>query len=81
MSEALRMRNEGAGENKLVSLLTEDPDFKAVGITIDEIKELIDDKTWFVGNAERQIDAVKKKAHDLLTRYSDEAMYEPREIL
>ena len=81
VSEALRMREEGAGENKLVSLLAEDPDFKAAGITMDEIKELIDDKTRFVGNAERQIDAVKKKAQDLLTRYADEAMYEPREIL
>jgi len=81
VSEALRMREEGAGENKLVSLLAEDPDFKAAGITMDEIRELIDDKTTFVGNAERQIDAVKKKAQDLLTRYADEAMYEPREIL
>jgi adenylosuccinate lyase len=81
LSEALKMREEGAGENKLLTLLAEDPEFRAAGITMDDFQELIDDKTRFVGNAERQIDAVKKKTQNLLTRYIEEAMYEPREIL
>jgi len=39
------------------------------------------DKSHFVGNAHRQIMAVKEKAAPLLERYSREAIYEPGTIL
>jgi hypothetical protein len=39
------------------------------------------DKTHFIGNAERQIDAVIEKTKPLIEKYKDAADYEPREIL
>lgn len=81
VSEALRMRKEGATENNLITLLSEDPDFREAGITSQELRETMRDRSVFVGNALKQIEAVREKAAPILGRYPKEAKYEPGTIL
>jgi adenylosuccinate lyase len=81
IAEALLIRERGASDNRLLEKLVKEPSFKAVGITPEELRTVLRDKSHFVGNAHRQISAVKEKASPLLKMYSEEAKYEPREIL
>jgi adenylosuccinate lyase len=81
ISEALKMREDGLNENKLVQLLANDPIFIEAGVTEKELSAVISDYTHFVGNAQCQIDAVKLKAESILTKYKREASYEPGDIL
>jgi hypothetical protein len=75
------MRKTGSSENSLIKLLSEEPAFKEAGITEAMLGEVLRDKAHFLGNAGKQIDAVKAKAGRLLERYPVEAAYEPRDIL
>jgi len=79
--ETLRMRETGSKENRLVRLLAGDPLFKKAGIGEEELQGIFSDRPHFVGNALRQIDAVKKKTKPLLERHAQAAGYEPGEIL
>jgi adenylosuccinate lyase len=81
IAEALRMRQQGTRENHLISLLTQDPDFKEAGITADELNKTLKDRTRFIGNSYNQIDAVKTKAQHLIKRHATQAQYEPGDIL
>jgi adenylosuccinate lyase len=81
VAEALRMRETGATDNRLVELLADEPAFKAVGVTAEELRGVVRDRSHFVGNAYRQIQAVKEKAAPLLRKYGREAAYEPGAIL
>jgi len=81
VAEALRMRELGAPDNRLVELLAKEPAFKSVGVTTEELHGVMRDKGHFVGNAYRQILAVKEKATPLLEKYGKEAAYEPGAIL
>jgi adenylosuccinate lyase len=81
ISEALKMREEGSSENNLVMLLAEDTMFKEAGITEKELSAVLGDQIHFVGNAQRQIDAVKKKTASFLKKYAQQASYEPSDIL
>ena len=81
VGEALRMRKTGSAENRLIGLLTEDPAFKEAGVTEAMLGEVLRDKAHFLGNAEKQIDAVKAKAKPVLKKYPREAAYEPGDIL
>ena len=81
ISEALRMREEGSDVNRLMDKLCEELEFKKAGITKETLKGVLIDKSYFLGNADAQIDAVLKKAEPLLSKYSNEATYEPEEIL
>jgi adenylosuccinate lyase len=81
VGEALNMRKTGSAENRLIGLLSEDPVFKAAGITAEGLAQVLRDTAHFVGNASQQIDAVAEKAGLTLSRYPREASYEPREIL
>jgi adenylosuccinate lyase len=81
VAEALNMRRTGTSENRLIRLLAEDPAFRGAGVTEEELAQVLRDTSGFLGNASRQIDAVKKKAAPTLERYEAEASYEPREIL
>ncbi len=81
IAEALQMREEGAGENHLMSKLADEPIFHEAGITKELLNNLLLDKRHFIGNAERQIDAVVEKCKPLLEKYSTEAAYEPGDIL
>jgi adenylosuccinate lyase len=81
INEALRMREEGSKENKLVCLLSEEPKFREAGITFMNLRRIFEDSSHFVGNAHRQIDSVIKNARPLLDRYPTDSRYEPGEIL
>jgi adenylosuccinate lyase len=81
VAEALRMRERGAQDNRLMQLLADEPAFKAAGVTPEELHEVMRDKRHFVGNANRQIMAVREKAAPLLEKYRKEAAYEPGAIL
>ncbi len=80
-TEALRMRKEGSKENRVAELLANDPIFSDVGITRSDIERIIADRTHFIGNAKRQIDEVAVRAEKITSRYPNESLYEPREIL
>jgi len=81
IGEALRMREKGSNENNLVRLLANDPAFKKAGIGESQLQGIFSDRVHFVGNAFRQIDAVKEKSKPLLKRYAEVARYEPGDIL
>ncbi len=81
VAEALRMRESGAPGNRLMMLLAEEPAFKAVDVTPGELSGVMRDKRHFVGNAYRQIAAVREKAAPILEKYGREAAYEPGAIL
>lgn len=81
VAEALRLREEGAGENMLIEKLASEQVFVDAGITRQELDALLVDKSHFIGNAAGQIDAVVRKCAELLEKYSSEAAYEPGEIL
>ncbi len=81
LPEALKMREKGTSENKLIVRLAMDPVFKEAGISIEELSKVVEDKKHFIGNALEQIDEVRRKSKPLLDRYEEEAGYEPREIL
>ena len=81
VAEALRMRVEGGSENRLTTRLSEEPVFRQAGITLGMLEEILLDRRHFVGNASEQIDAVKRKAEPILSRFSEAARYEPGDIL
>ncbi len=81
IAEALRIREQGSQENKLISLLAQDPEFKEAGITKKELEDPLKDRTLFIGNSHNQIDAIIKKAQPLMKKYSAHAKYEPGDIL
>jgi adenylosuccinate lyase len=81
VGEALRMRETGSGENTLIRLLAGEPAFKDAGVTEAMLGEVLGDRARFLGNAGRQMDAVKAKAGPVLERYRREAAYEPGDIL
>lgn len=81
IAEALRMREEGSDTNNLIDRLSEEPEFKKTGITGAMLADVLKDKSQFLGNADAQITAVQEKTKPLLTKYSDEAAYEPGDIL
>jgi adenylosuccinate lyase len=81
ISEALKMREEGSTSNKLIDKLAKEPEFIKAGITKEILEALLVDKSHFLGNAKTQIDYIIEKAKPLLDKYSDEARYEPNDIL
>lgn len=81
VSEALRLRNTGATENRLAELLAEEPVFRDAGIGLDDLRAVFSDVTHFVGRAREQVDAVCAKAGTLFQQYETQAAYEPEGIL
>lgn len=81
VSEALRLRQAGSGDNRLAELVAADPVFKAAGIGTDQLQAVLCDTTHFVGRAKQQIEAVCSKADALVRTYATEAAYEPGVIL
>jgi adenylosuccinate lyase len=79
VAEALRMR-EGH-QPQLAQQLAEDPLFKERGITEAKLNGLLQDRTHFIGNAQRQVSIVNAKAQPLLIKYHQEAQYEPKPIV
>jgi len=75
------MRNTASQKNSLAELLAEEPAFKDKGITLDMIQRLINDRAHFIGNAQRQIDQIIQKTRETIDKHSQNADYEPGEIL
>ncbi|EFK06304.1 adenylosuccinate lyase [delta proteobacterium NaphS2] len=80
VAEAMAMRENGTTP-RLAEKLADDAVFKSAGITRERIDAILADKAHFVGNADRQIDSVIRKAATLLERHSEAARYEPGDIL
>lgn len=78
---ALEMREKGLERNTLAERLGNELLFKEKGITQEEIYEMLQDNQRFLGEANSQIDKVIDKANYWIGRYSEQASYEPREIL
>lgn len=57
------------------------PLFKERGITEAKLNGLLQDRTHFIGNAQRQVSLVNAKAQPLLIKYHKEAQYEPKPIV
>jgi len=81
VGEALRLRQGGPDANGLADRLAADPVFKEAGVTCERIRDILADKSHFVGGAKEQIGRVAVKAATLLERYAADARYEPGEIL
>lgn len=81
IAESHRMKREGSSTNRLVDLLIADPVFIQAGVTRKVIEDALQDKRHFVGNANEQIQRVYEKGQGLISRYEQEARYEPRPIL
>lgn len=81
VAEALRMRESGDGTCRLAEALASDAALRGAGVTRAEIDAILSEKTHFVGNARRQIDAVAAAAGAFLRRHESAARYEPGDIL
>jgi hypothetical protein len=55
--------------------------FKERGITEAKLNGLLQDRTHFIGNAQRHGSLVNAKAQPLLIKYHKEAQYEPKPIV
>jgi len=81
VAEALRMRDVGSTENNLADLLAEDSLFSKAGITREKIQTILDDRVHFVGRAKDQISQVSERVKPFIESHSEQAAYEPRDIL
>jgi adenylosuccinate lyase len=81
VNEALKMREQGNYKNQLVKLLARNPVFKKAGISEKELILIFSNRIHFLGNALKQIKAVKEKVNPFLKKYKKLRKYEPREIL
>ncbi len=77
---ALAMREKGENPN-LVSRLIKDKRFQEAGITRGDLESNLSDKKYFTGNAGSQITQVAHDCFPLLKKYSEQAKYEPGQIL
>jgi adenylosuccinate lyase len=81
IAEALDMREKGSDSNTLINRIVEDDEFNKVGIDKSMLRKILENKSRFIGNAQLQIEEIKKMAHGLLSKYKKEAKYEPGDIL
>ena len=75
---ALEMRETGLEHNNLPELLGKDELFPLSEL---EIKEILLDRAKFIGNAHNHIRKVAEKGMGIISRYPEEAKYEPGQIL
>jgi adenylosuccinate lyase len=81
VSEALRLRNTGATDNRLAELIAGDPAFRSAGISRDDLCAVLSDVNQFIGRAREQLDSVCSQANALIQRHAEQAAYEPLGIL
>lgn len=79
VNNALNLR-EGR-ENMLIENIINDSKFKEVGITEDEIQEIINGEKEFVGRAKEQVDEVNSNSKEILEKYKEMLNYNPKDIL
>jgi adenylosuccinate lyase len=75
---ALEMREEGAERNDLLDRLASDP---RLGLTHDEVKQLVDAPLSFSGAAVTQVARVVERVGVVASRHPDAAGYVPGAIL
>ena len=78
ISVALEMREEGAERNDLLDRLGSDP---RLGLTHDEVKQLVDAPLAFTGAAVTQVGRVVERVGEVTSRYPDAAGYTAGAIL
>jgi len=81
VAEALRLRQTGDSDNRLVDWVSADPVFQAAGLQAASFRAILSEMTHFVGRAQSQIEAVASKADAWVRKYPAEAAYEPGGIL
>jgi len=81
IAEALKMRNKGIHQNNLAENLANDPIFIENGITLQNIDIIIDKRSNYIGNAQKQIDEIIENTKQTIIKYTRQASYEPKEIL
>jgi len=81
IAEALKMRNKGIHQNNLAENLANDPIFIENGITLQNINIIIDKRSNYIGNAQKQIDEIIENTKQTIIKYTSQASYEPKEIL
>ncbi len=81
VSEALRLRDAGSGDNRLTERLAEDPAFRDAGIGREALQGVFADATHFIGRAKQQTDAIGSKTKTFIQKHAQEAAYEPQGIL
>ena len=75
---ALQMRENGLDSNNLHELLGNESQFR---LSADEIKDILNERKSFIGEAQTQINKISNKAREIIDAHPAEAAYEPREIL
>lgn len=79
ISEVLNLRN---GINpKLIEKLSNDEEFNKIGITKDDLENILGNKNAFTGRAKSQIQEVLDKTNEIIQKYKKYSEYEPRDIL
>jgi adenylosuccinate lyase len=75
---ALAMREQGGGENDLLTRLAADP---RLGLSAADVDQLVADPRVFVGAASAQVEQVCGAIAEVLARYPEAAAYRPSPIL
>ncbi len=81
VAEALRLRQTGAGDNRLAERVAADPLFQTAGLRLESLRAVLSDVTHFPGRAKQQIEAVCSRTDAMVRKYATEAAYEPGAIL
>ena len=75
---ALKMREEGQGDNDLLDRLSKDP---RINMTREQLDKAIANPAEFVGNAPAQIAEFAKRVEGIVEKYPEAASYIPEPIL
>ena len=78
VAAALTMRESGSVENDLLDRLAADD---RLGLTRDELAELISEPIEFTGGARAQVAAIVKRIGDVTAQFPEAASYRPTSIL
>ena len=80
IAEVLKKRKTGE-KMKVLERISQDPTFSKAGISYDLLKQTVSNLENLLGNAREQIEDVSSKANYWIAKYSQDAAYEPMEIL
>lgn len=80
VAELARMQRTGSADNNLFNLIAQEPAFVNAGITKDQLDAIGQNREKMFGNAKAQIDSVIESSQYFISKYSQEASYEPGPI-
>lgn len=69
------------GENNFIEEISKDNLFLEKGITKNELKNILDDREKFIGNAREQIFKVISYSDEIMRKYRNASKYKPKGIL